>query len=124
MASQFLTQNDKGAFLGMECKTPEPEYELTAVCPQCSGYGGWHLTLDAYGKGKHFDGSCSNCDGWGYVEPENAGHIHQFVGMDEQAANKLRAKKGLAPASYTYGNCCHNSICKICGQYHFIDSSD
>ena len=124
MIKTFLEIGDKGALLGMTRKKPEPKYGLMAECPKCKGYGGWHLTVDAYGPGKHFDCCCSNCNGWGYVEPENAGHVHEFIGMEEGEANEFRAAKGLGPAHYTYGNCCHNSICKICGQYRFIDSSD
>lgn len=122
--SDYLEIDDANALLGMERKEPEPKYRLTALCPKCRGFGGWHLRLNAYGAGKHFDCSCSNCLGWGWVEPENAGHVHSFAGMEEAKANAFRASKGLPPARYTYGRCCHNSICTICGGHRFTDSSD
>ena len=37
-------------------------------CPVCKGYGEWNLQLDAYGEGKHFQASCFQCNGWGWVE--------------------------------------------------------
>lgn len=121
---RYLDIADEGATLDMEKKQPEPKYGMTAECPVCKGFGGWHLRLNAYGKGKHFDCFCSNCMGWGHVSPKEADHAHEFAGMEEEKANEFRAVKGLDPVRYTRGNCCHNSICKICGQYRFIDSSD
>jgi hypothetical protein len=122
--NDFMKFGDKGSTFGMKRKAPEPKYGLTARCPVCDGFGGWHLTLNAYGKGKHFDCHCSNCNGWGHVSPEDAGHIHAYKSMEEGAANEFRAVKGLPAISYTRGNCCHNEVCTVCGSYRFIDSSD
>lgn len=49
---------------------------------------------------------------------------HEYTTMPEEAANEFRATKGLSPIRYTRGNCCHNEICKHCGRYVFIDTSD
>lgn len=124
MGIEFLGVGDPGALLGMKRKKPDRKRNLTARCPRCKGYGGWHLELNAYGPGKHFDCLCSNCLGWGYVEPRAADHVHHYMQMEEEEANALRKTKGLGPIRYTYGRCCHNAVCSICGDFRFTDSSD
>lgn len=120
---RYLKITDRGATFDMEKKSPE--HGMTAECPACHGYGGWHLELDAYGPGKHFDCFCGNCNGWGYVAPKDAGHVHEFEEFyDEEKANAVRAVMGLEPIRFTRGNCCHNHLCRVCGDYRFVDSSD
>lgn len=57
-------------------------------CPKCLGHGRWNLTLDAYGpkpgdssgQRQHFQASCGQCWGWGWVEAGSldATCLHQF----------------------------------------------
>lgn len=128
MAKDFLEAGDRDSFLGMELKElpswGRGYFKDPVRCNKCKGYGGWHLSVDAYGKGKHFDCTCGQCMGWGWVSRSEADHLHEFVGMEEGKANAFRASKGLPPARFTYGNCCHNVVCKVCGEYRFYDSSD
>lgn len=109
--SEFMTVDHPRAFEGM---TLDPHKELrikhypeeTHLCPLCKGYGGWHLQFDAYGPGKHFDSSCFQCNGWGYVSAKDADHIHKY-----------------GPGT-TVGHCLNNYTCEICNQVRTVDSSD
>lgn len=88
----------------------EQTFKDVVICPACKGHGSFNLLLDAYGKGRHFQGGCANCNGWGYVETNspNAHCIHE----------------------YDYGNgktiehCLHTYKCKKCGHEIMVDSSD
>jgi uncharacterized Zn-finger protein len=52
---------------------PSPKHKGFILCPKCKGHGKWHLALDVYGKGKHHDMSCSQCDSvYGY-----SGWVHK-----------------------------------------------
>lgn len=75
-------------------------------CPVCSGYGGSVLIVDAYGKGKHFQCFCTQCNGWGWVEKggDDASCVHEWT------------EEGI-------GNCLHLWTCKKCGQKREVDSS-
>lgn len=77
------------------------------LCPVCKGYGGCVLTVDAYGKGKHFKGHCSQCHGYGWVKADskNATCVHVWN------------EKNI-------GNCLHLWTCEKCGQSREVDSSD
>ena len=117
--TEFLKPTDADAFLDME-KLPMPGtlYDdlkaYTAECPQCRGYGGWNLELNAYpvrdkhgieiGR-KHFQSHCSHCNGWGWVEPKDAGHVH-----DWQHVRRM-------------GNCLNLFVCLICKKTIEVDSS-
>jgi hypothetical protein len=75
-------------------------------CPVCKGYGGSVLQVDAYGKGKHFQCFCSQCNGWGWVDANSADAtcVHEW---DEK----------------NIGNCLHLWTCTKCGQSREVDSS-
>ena len=89
---KYLNPTDPGAFDDWTLKKPSPAFKK--VCPRCSGYGGWNLTLNAYGlhpgmedtqenrhRFSHFRAMCDHCSGWGYVHESNqcAGHEWKFV---------------------------------------------
>jgi hypothetical protein len=104
----YMTYTDARAFEGMEIKTLERSHIKNPVlCPVCAGHGGWHLKLDAYGPGRHFNANCFQCNGWGYVagDSDNATCIHTFV-------------------ERTVGRCLHEHTCTKCGEKRIYDSSD
>lgn len=108
--AEFLTFRDDAAFVGMERKEPQPpsywhKTGLYHECPKCRGCGGWVLSHDRYGEGRHFKASCMDCNGWGFVG-EPVDHPHEW---DEGSA---------------VGRCLTNYKCKVCGQLRTIDSSD
>ena len=79
------------------------------LCPVCKGYGGWNLTLNAYGAGRHFQAFCRQCWGWGWVEPgTDATCVHTFV--------------EIAPDQPW--RCWHTIRCTTCGETRSYDSSD
>lgn len=100
-------------FTDMEVK-PNPSIQYpgfhpkgSVTCPQCKGYGGSVLQVDAYGKGKHFRCHCMQCNGWGWVEDgsKDATCVHEFT-------------------EENVGNCLHKWTCKKCGASMVVDSSD
>lgn len=103
---------DDEVFFDMEKKAlPVTRYadlsDLTVECALCFGYGGWRLELNAYGPGKHFDATCSNCNGWGYVNPAVCDGVtvqHNFK------------------TTHT-ANCYWEGVCTTCGMRKVIDSS-
>lgn len=103
----YMTIDHPDAFLGLERKEPDKYIHNPVPCPKCKGYGRWHLKLDEYGQGKHFNASCNQCNGWGWVngESKSATCIHVF---------KQR----------TIGKCLHEYTCETCGEKRIIDSSD
>ena len=115
---KYLDPTDPDAFLDYERKSPEPDLGFTVECPRCKGHGGWNLRLNAYPlRGyentpenrhlySHFRAGCSHCQGHGYVTPENADHVHQWVFVE------------------ITGNCLSLHRCKVCGREWEIDSSD
>ncbi|HMN10953.1 MAG TPA: hypothetical protein PKD55_01360 [Bellilinea sp.] len=89
---EYLKATDDGAFLGMEKKDPQEyaEYRGSAVeCPTCHGYGGWHLKLNAYGEGRHFDCSCSDCYGWGYLAEGERPYMEVFNEIKQDFQSKI-----------------------------------
>ncbi len=88
-------------FKGMKKKKKEGKY----LCPVCKGFGGWILTEDAYGKGRHFQAFCSQCNGWGWVDKEDKVCVHEMV--------EVRATT----------DCQHWYKCKKCGRERYVDSS-
>lgn len=110
--SQYLTPDSTDAFVGlMVLALPSERFigmkELTVLCPKCKGHGGWNLTLNAYGPGKHFQAHCSQCNGWGYVRP---GRDAECIHEDKHLRNT--------------GNCLNVYGCVKCGREVEIDSSD
>lgn len=117
---KYLESTDPGAFDDYPRRDALKAAEIGLVheCLECKGHGGWNLTLNAYplhGKENtpenrhrfsHFRVHCSNCNGMGYVRPENADHIHKW----EHAGNA--------------GNCLNLYRCSGCGQEWMVDSSD
>jgi hypothetical protein len=81
------------------------EGEYVHPCPQCFGYGKWNLLLNEYGDGVHFQASCNHCNGWGWVNWEDAQHIHQYVEIS-------RPQQFLSVQQ-----------CSICGKKIDVDSS-
>jgi len=110
-------------FDGME-KQSQEEYDKhfrhrSVPCPACKGYGGWNLRLDAYGKGRHFQCGCSQCNGWGYVAEGSPDHLCLHT-MKELSYEEAR-KRGINH----YGRCYHVYECtKGCGTIRGYDSSD
>ena len=104
--SKYLEPSDENAFLDFVKKEKRPDLNLYFECPRCKGYGGWNLTINAYGEGKHFRCSCNHCNGWGYVDIDSVDHIHdwQFV--------------------CNLGRCYNRYKCSICDREWDIDSSD
>jgi hypothetical protein len=71
------------------CRDNDPR---TFLCSVCKGHGTWNLIIDAYGPGKHFRASCSQCNGWGWVDAEDAACIHddREINREEAKERKLR----------------------------------
>lgn len=120
----YLTATDEGAFLGMEVKPrhherhPDYPVDYDVKCPGCMGYGGWHLRIDAYGPGKHFDCFCDQCYGYGWVAKDspNATCVHEKFELSQEECYK----RGITH----YGRCWHTTECKKCGHVSGYDSSD
>jgi len=119
MIKDYMEPDSKDAFVDYprQSKKLATELGLTAECPQCKGHGGWNLQLNAYplhGKPStkknrhlfsHFRAGCTNCQGYGYVAPKDAHHIHKW--------NYVR----------NIGNCLNLYECE-CGLKWQVDSSD
>ena len=86
------------------------------LCPKCKGHGLYNITLNAYGPKKHFQGCCSQCNGWGWVEKENAECIHAW---QEMSSGECKTQGILH-----YGKCWHQYKCSKCGTLTSTDSSD
>lgn len=108
-------------------------------CPVCRGYGGWVLkdncyapydrtqpppagwTWDSYvafyGPREHFRASCSQCNGWGWVEKTStdAACIHTDV--------ELSSKEATALGVVHFGMCWHVYQCSKCKRIRSEDSS-
>ena len=116
----YLEPDDPNAFKDIEKKTPPVHYPVTdpVECPKCHGHGKWNLKLDAYGTGKHFQASCGQCNGWGYVQRGSKDEtcIHEFRELSQDEARKA----GVAH----YGMCWHVYECNHCGKHVAQDSSD
>lgn len=111
---------DATDFTDMEVKPHPSERWKDRVgdipCPKCHGYGGWRLILNAYGPGKHFTASCSQCNGWGYVKPGvDAECIHTWHELSQKTCRERRIAH--------YGMFCHVYECAKCGRLTETDSS-
>jgi hypothetical protein len=105
--SEYLTPESPGAFDDLPILARPPMADTTIVCPKCKGHGGWNLRLNTYGPGKHFQASCNQCNGWGYVRP---GRDAECIHEDKHLRNT--------------GNCLNVYGCVKCGREIEIDSSD
>lgn len=114
---KYIEPTDPEAFVDHPKQTVLYEH-LSVECPQCKGHGGWNLKLNEYplhGKDdtpenrhffSHFRASCSHCNGYGYVSPEDADHVHNWVFVKNT------------------GRCLNLHECTVCGKQWEIDSSD
>lgn len=107
-------------FTGFE-KKPDPtievpESEIKYPCPVCRCHGGWNLRLNAYGPGKHFQASCFQCSGWGWVTEKDRGCVHEF----SELSQKECAERGIQH----FGRCWHVYECSRCKRISAADSSD
>ena len=108
----YMNVNHPLATKEIEKRTPlnfMTKDEGFAECPECQGYGGWHLIWNAYGEGKHFNCHCSNCNGRGYTQME--------PGTEKGCQHEFTTKIKL-------GNCYYRYVCAKCGTVHDIDSGD
>lgn len=105
--SKYMTPDDPQAFLDMPVKEPDKYIQDPVLCPKCKGHGGWHLKLDDFGQGRHFNAACNQCNGWGWVRggTKNATCLHDF--------------KEVRVSMHVYKN-----VCQKCGHTNVIDSSD
>jgi DnaJ-class molecular chaperone len=93
----------------------EPTGKRDSLCPVCQGYGGWNLRLNAYGQGVHFKSHCSQCNGWGWVLPEDL-CVHTFRELSQTECRERHITH--------WGTCWHVYECTICGRINSVDSSD
>lgn len=121
----FLKPNDRDAFVDWPKikftdfieKYPYSWVEKYVECPLCFGHGGWNLKINAYPLHEkentpenrhyfsHFRCCCSQCNGYGYVSPDQTNHIHKWIRKEKIA------------------NCLHIYECEICKITQEIDSS-
>jgi hypothetical protein len=92
---------------------PRPQYGVSGAtnvqpCHVCKQHGKYNLTLNAYGIGKHFQGTCPQCNGWGWVA----------------AGSKSATCTGHEWKSESIAMCQHKLTCTKCGDVWFTDSSD
>lgn len=114
---EYIDQNHPDAFVDFPGKR-EPAYGMTKECPVCKGYGGWNLELNAYSlhnepdtpenrhRYSHFRASCSHCNGWGYVAPEENCTGHKWIHVRNE------------------GRCLNRYRCIVCNKETVLDSSD
>ena len=81
------------------------------LCPLCKGHGMWNLKVDAYGKGRHFQRGCRQCNSWGWVDAGSldATCIHEV----EEVSRPANHRSGI-----------HVEVCKKCGRKSSYDTSD
>ena len=114
----YWNHNHSRAFENMEVRVNR--YPHYVSCPVCKGHGAWHLAYypntrkDFYA---YLDASCSQCFGWGYVDPNtvDATCVHEWVQLSSEEASK----RGL----YTR-RCWTNHKCVHCDKIMGVDSSD
>jgi DnaJ-class molecular chaperone len=105
LMTEYFNHTNDAAFEGLEKKSPNLKYEKLHECKKCRGYGGWILTPNAYGEGKHFKAGCSDCAGWGFTETEQT-HAHEW------------------DQGVTVGRCMTEFRCNVCNIVRTFDSSD
>jgi hypothetical protein len=128
---EYLTVNHPDAFLDHPEKAQPVEHhpEWTVKCPACLGHGGWNLRVNAYPLHQHentpenrhlhahFRCHCSQCSGWGWTTPADAGCVHDYA---KQLSYKECQERGI----YHAGSCWHVYECSKCGSTLSEDSSD
>ncbi|NIN00473.1 MAG: hypothetical protein GTO24_21045 [candidate division Zixibacteria bacterium] len=104
-------------FTDMEVKDRDHAFgtDDLILCPLCHGHGGWNLKLNAYGEGRHFRSNCRQCNGWGWVKPEDAECIHVFKELGVEECRE----RGIAH----WGMCFHVYECVNCDRITSADSS-
>lgn len=122
MTEKYLTPDSPDAWLDFpevnRDKIDKYYPSMTKLCPVCRGHGGWNLRVNTYSLGglentaknrhnhSHFRASCSHCNGWGWVHPDNTCTGHKWV----HVANT--------------GKCLNLYKCSECGAEWEVDSSD
>lgn len=116
--SKFLDVTDADAFVDFPVKEKPRHGKDYVACPVCDRHGGWNLTVNAYPlrdkpdtsenrhNYSHFRCSCSQCNGWGWVNEEDAKCIHEMAHHQN------------------LGRCFNEYICVKCGKKKQIDSGD
>ena len=114
----FIDQNHSDAFVDFPMQ--EPKYGMTVLCQKCKGHGGWNLKLNSYPLWErentpenrhnfsHFRAGCDNCQGYGFIRPDQAEkcveHDWKYIGA--------------------VGKCLHKYVCTRCNGDWIVDSSD
>lgn len=117
----FMTIDSPGAFQDIPKRWPDADPQkdtsLRVECPRCHGHGKFNLELDAYGKGRHFQSMCGQCNGWGSVVKGSLDEtcIHERREVEQSECRK----RGIVH----HGMCWHVNECKKCGQLSAYDSS-
>lgn len=103
----YMSRDDPKAFVDMPVKSKPDRMDSPVLCPKCKGHGGWHLKLDDFGQGKHFNAACNQCNGWGWVQggTVNESCVHEF--------GEVRVSMHI-----------YKNVCQKCGHTNVIDSSD
>jgi hypothetical protein len=90
----------------------------TKLCHICRGHGGWNVVLNQHPLSVKLDTAdhrhllahrrttCSQCNGWGWLHPDDNCPRHQW----EKASSR--------------GRCLHIYRCTSCGAQREIDTSD
>lgn len=101
-----------------DLKFPGSKPGTWVLCPKCHGHGRWNLQLEVYGpvpgdpsgKRQHFQGSCSQCWGWGWVDATSTD------------ATCLHTFSEIAPDQPF--RCSHTLRCTACGLKRSYSSDD
>ena len=93
-----------------------PGGKRDTMCPKCKGYGSWNLKLNASSKGKHFQSSCTQCKGWGWVgiDHRDITCLHKWEAMTNSELDQHNLK--LCKMEHAY-------ICRDCGRSNVVDST-
>lgn len=82
MPNNYLNPESPLAFYDIPERELPPDYivKKPVACPVCKKHGHWNLLINEYGPGKHFQATCCQCNGWGYVEENSldATCIHKW----------------------------------------------
>jgi hypothetical protein len=116
-AKPYLKPGDPDAFLDMPVKdNPAGRPGMQAaykLCPTCAGHGGWHLALNQYkGPHPHFNASCSDCNGWGWITEDTT---------ELPTARFVRIKALFQPV--LQGQAGHSDHGRRSGTIHLTDAS-
>jgi len=116
----YLDENHPEAFKDIEVKPDRGYISNPIPCPRCKGHGKWNLVINSYGVGKHFQASCGQCNGWGFVDgtTSDATCVHEW--------GELSSKEARARGIDHFGMCYHVYACTKpgCTAVTARDSSD